>query len=873
MSTLMLLLACLSAPAPDAATARLLADDGLLPPLSTPIAAGGDLDGGGFDDLVTVERDPGGWRVEARPGSPTGPSAAPVWSAVVPSVGSGAWPNLLLCDLQGDGAQDILLLEPDATAITWWAGGPAGLADRAPLSLPSELDRFGRSRPPVLQAIACADVNDDGADDVVATVSAWCMDTCKAGIGVWAGTPAGRTPVAPFFLESPSTDDIDDLRSAPIPLGNIHRDGRAEVALWRDGRVDVYAFTARDDYAAEPWASAGGARPVGDLDHDGLVDLVQDCPGAGGQAEPRLRDGAAAILDPCGGPAFDLFPVGDLNGDGQDDFAHLDLMSNTLTAYRGVRRAPYYDPLGYDLTRLIGAPDLAQIEGIVPVGDLWGGGHEALLFAHDSGTPGNPTRLLVDLPDDDGDGVVAAMDCNDHNRRARRGDVAWADEDGDGLGNPWRPHLVCGPPPAGWVFNADDCDDLAPPGVEIPNDGRDNDCDGEALCDVDADGDGFPGAITAQAPLASCPPPGTVADCDDTDPTRQPIDEVVDDGIDGACDGLVFCYADEDGDGRRAPLVSWLSHPCGADTRPSTAPEDCDDHDPAQGGAELPLNDVDEDCDGRLVCPKDADNDGLWAPSLPANVTTCVGFDPSVRTPLSEDCDDDRRGRGAPRPWFQDQDRDGYGVAAYDAQGAPIAPATVISCWQPPGYVAVDGDCDDHAYTTYPGAPGALDSAADRDCDGVYVTPWDGDGDGVGGWLVQSGTGPTWSPGRDCDDSDPLRIHTPVFGLPPGFGGCGTDFLGWLGAYNGEVLLAHMLPLSAVTLYAAPYAAGTELGLGPCLPGLGGGCLPLVGAVPVATGWTDADGSWTTMIPPTRQRLIAVIEEPEIWVSNFVLMY
>ncbi|MCB9673934.1 MAG: putative metal-binding motif-containing protein [Alphaproteobacteria bacterium] len=86
----------------------------------------------------------------------------------------------------------------------------------------------------------------------------------------------------------------------------------------------------------------------------------------------------------------------------------------------------------------------------------------------------------------------------------------------------------------------DDSDIVYPGAFEVPNDGIDNDCDGDGL---DADQDGAPDCDFA---------PGPDCDCDDTDPAVNPdVLEVLGDGIDDDCGG--------NGDGARwrRTTASW----------------------------------------------------------------------------------------------------------------------------------------------------------------------------------------------------------------------------------------------------------------------------------------------------------------------------
>lgn len=79
--------------------------------------------------------------------------------------------------------------------------------------------------------------------------------------------------------------------------------------------------------------------------------------------------------------------------------------------------------------------------------------------------------------DENCDGLVDNIDA--------AGELVFADEDGDGYGDPSTANTFC-ETPAGWVTNGLDCDDtdagINPDGAEICGDGADNDCSGGADC-------------------------------------------------------------------------------------------------------------------------------------------------------------------------------------------------------------------------------------------------------------------------------------------------------------------------------------------------------------------------------------------------------
>ncbi|MCP4872988.1 MAG: hypothetical protein GY898_30210 [Proteobacteria bacterium] len=151
--------------------------------------------------------------------------------------------------------------------------------------------------------------------------------------------------------------------------------------------------------------------------------------------------------------------------------------------------------------------------------------------------------------DDDCDGVI--------DDDATGGSDWYFDDDGDGAGDPAVTTVACDQP-AGYVGNAEDCDDDDDGSTLIPDDAdcdgteTDGDCDDnddtstivaeDADCDgtvTDDDCDDNDDTSTIEADDADCDtylPPG---DCDDTDPSIFPgAPETPGDGVDSNCDGL-----------------------------------------------------------------------------------------------------------------------------------------------------------------------------------------------------------------------------------------------------------------------------------------------------------------------------------------------
>ena len=330
---------------------------------------------------------------------------------------------------------------------------------------------------------------------------------------------------------------------------------------------------------------------------------------------------------------------------------------------------------------------------------------------------------LCNLQDDDCDGFVDedAIDPN----------TFYLDADSDGFGDTNYTTVSCNQP-IGYVSNALDCNDatsaISPNAPEICNQ-TDNNCNGieddnaigAATYYADADGDTFGNpSVTIQSCTAVAGHVLNALDCDDADPSQNPLSVEVCNGEDDNCNGTndensidsLVWYIDADGD-TYGSLNTWTTG-CSQPTGYVDNVLDCNDADPNHNPDTPELcNNLDDNCNNQI-------DEGV---------------------PLS--------------PWYFDNDGDGFGDPW----------AVVESCSQPAGMITDNQDCNDDDASIHPDADEYCGDGIDNNCDGAFddetaIDAYSGyldlDGDGYGGGDWESSCDDIYyATDDDCDDFDP----------------------------------------------------------------------------------------------------------------------
>lgn len=325
--------------------------------------ASGDIDGDGYTDLVVGARGevPKGnslGTVYIYRGSAKGVSTTPTWVLTGEQANAEFGRTLTVGDFNGDGYADVLVgahgfnggLGAHQGKIYLYLGGPKGLGKTPVQTIVGEHkgDEFGRD-------FDVVDMNRDGIVDLLVGASGYNGDIEAQGkVYVYKGTKKGLD-AKPIFTAV--GEGAHDEFGRSISGADVNGDGFPDVIVGATGLTGagkgagakvpgfmyVYYGSAKG-FSPTPGFKVSGVRTgghlgegmsaVGDMNGDGFPDVAIgerdfSCEGrdAGridvylGGPEGLSKDRVwSAVGKGKGGVGRSVAPVGDLNGDGYDDF-------------------------------------------------------------------------------------------------------------------------------------------------------------------------------------------------------------------------------------------------------------------------------------------------------------------------------------------------------------------------------------------------------------------------------------------------------------------------------------------------------------------------------------------------------------------------
>jgi hypothetical protein len=463
------------------------------------LAGGGDVDGDGYDDLLVAapetELHGGGegvvWFYR---GSLEGLLEDEVVALEDPCSTGSAFGSALdfAGDVDSDGYDDVVVGGPDCdgAGAAWLIPGSAAGMDWGRASELSAPTSYGGAGYGAVVGGA-GDLDGDGYPDVLVGYES------NSELVIFHGSAAGIDASNPTTLRHSGTGWSSGWGSSAAGVGDVDGDGYDDLLvgtdsdpMWSEAEV-AYLYLgspvgpdpaseiafSENTIATYYGSSVAGA---GDVNGDGLGDLLVGAPypgsgqwpdGAallylGGSAEPQVLESAQSHDWQLFGYALD--GGGDANGDGWPDAV---VATTADSGTDGAGHLFFGDGAQLDPAseQRLEASDADGSAFVLP----------SAAFGGDLNGDGADEVVLGDWYREHEAGQGAVYLWFGH---CASTSVWYPDSDGDGFGDPAQEREACAQP-SGWVAASSDCDDgdasVYPGAPEIPDDGVDQDCDGQ----------------------------------------------------------------------------------------------------------------------------------------------------------------------------------------------------------------------------------------------------------------------------------------------------------------------------------------------------------------------------------------------------------